>query len=58
MDQMVEYYALCLVAAGRSKDVTIEHRMHLLSVGYAYLEIGTSVGLSDKGKDKMRRRGK
>lgn len=58
MNTLTEYYALCLVAAGRSKDVSIEDRMHMISERLATKGDGTEILITDKGKDKIKRKGK
>lgn len=60
MNAKEEYYALCLVNAGRSKDVTIADRMSLVSQRMAeQTDVDdTAICLTDKGKDKMKRKGK
>lgn len=58
MDEQHRYYALCLVAAGRSKDVSVQDRMALLSDRYVTSSGGTTVVLTDKGRDKRARKGR
>lgn len=58
MDEKSRYYALCLIRANRSKDVAIADRLSLVSDRLAVVVEDTTVALTDRGKDKLLRKGK
>lgn len=57
MDTMTQYYALCLVRDGSAKSVTVEHRFSLLNDRLVTC-IGGDFALTDKGKDRLGRKGR
>jgi len=58
MDSLRLHYALALIKAGQARDVTVPDRFAILSERYAVSPDGVDFALTDKGKDKLARKGK
>ena len=58
MDPLRLHYALTLIREGHAKAVTAPDRFIILSDRYATTSDGVDFVLTDKGKDKLARKGK
>lgn len=58
MDALRLHYALCLIRDGRHKDLTIPDRLFVVSERLASSDTEGALTITDRGRDKIRRKGK
>jgi hypothetical protein len=58
MDPLRLHYALVLIREGHAKAVSVPDRFHILTERYAASQDGVAFVLTDKGKDKLTRKGR